>query len=235
MTREEFQEFYKKNKVAVIGVPVIIGILLLDMLVLKPGRRKKTEGDQPAATVATAEQAPSAAAPGIDPLAPPAPLNVPALPLLRPEVARRFLAVEDYPHPATKNIFLPPIKAEAPLVVVTPGETPSVVPEVVIQRPDVTYHGFFVIGPDRVAILKRNGRLLLLRSGHGLPGSPFVLRAIESDRVVITDTGNADREFEVTLTPDPNTPQRDTRGGQSSRMQTAFAGADGSLPAPRAE
>lgn len=206
MTNQEFQEFYKKNKVAVIGVPIIIGILLLDMLVLKPGRRKKTEGTQPAVTTTTAEVAPVAGGPAADPLAPPAPLNVPVIPPLKAEVERRFLAVDTYPYPATKNIFLPPVPAERPVVIVPTSLEGPPAPEVV-QRPEVSYHGFFVIGEERVAILKRNDRLLLLRAGHGLPGSPFVLKRIQADRVTIVDTENADREFDVVMIPDDPRPQ----------------------------
>jgi hypothetical protein len=198
VTNQEFQEFYKKNKVAVIGVPIIIGILLLDMLVLKPGRRKKTEGTQLAVTTTTAEVAPVAGGPAADPLAPPAPLNVPVIPPLKAEVERRFLAVDTYPYPATKNIFLPPVKAEGPVVIAPTSSEKPLAPEVV-QRPEVSYHGFFVIGEERVAILKQNQRVLLRPAGSRLPGTPYLLSAIALDRILLRDTTESGQEFEVLL------------------------------------
>ncbi|OIP31905.1 hypothetical protein AUK22_00560 [bacterium CG2_30_54_10] len=198
MTKEEFQVYYKKNKVLVIGVPIILGILLLDMLVLRPARQRAKQPGQPAASpvnvVDAANAAGASSIPAVDPLAPPPPLSVPGIPPLSSAVEKRFLAAESYPYPPTKNIFLPEIKAEAPVAIV-----PEVAQEMVYERPNLTFNGFFVMGPDRVAIVKMNDRLMLARAGQRLQNTPFMLKAIHPDRIEIVDTQDQGREFEVAI------------------------------------
>ena len=41
MNAQEFKEYYKKNKVVVVGVPFIFLILFADLLVLRPAREAK--------------------------------------------------------------------------------------------------------------------------------------------------------------------------------------------------
>lgn len=214
MTKEELQEFYKKNKVLAIGVPLILGILLLDMLVLKPGRRKAQTPDPGAA--ATSAVAETAGAPVRDSLAPPAPLAIPSIPALDPGVEKRFLSVESYPYPATKFIFIPEVPASSPIM--QAAEMPAGPEEAPIEpAPDLTYNGFFVMGPDLVAILRLNGRLMLLRGQTRLRDSRFRLEAIHPDRVVISYVDAPEHVFDVPLT-DSETRAPD---GAADRTQTA--------------
>lgn len=201
MNKQEFQEYYKKNKTVVIGVPIIIFVLLLDLFVLKPARQKKAEeriaesrgtAAQPAARATAAAPATAQAK---TPIKMPDPVRPPSYPKLSEKIDSRFQLTKVYPYlSGQRNIF-------------TWGEKKiEIIPDYVeeeeidtYERPEISYHGFFSLGPDKVAILKTSGQLLLTKVGNMLKSSPFRLGSVFPDRVVIIDTSEASREFEVAL------------------------------------
>ena len=200
MTKEEFREYYKKNKVVVMGVPVIILMILVQQFILKPSKPKKVEGT-PAATDAAAGQPDPSLARAVPP--PPLANIVSSIPKLDPRIESRLIANEAYPYGESKNVFLPPPPKLMEKPTVAEVFEPQVEPqETVIERPDISYHGFFRIGNDKVAILKLSQRLLLTREGQKLLESPFVLQSVLPDRVVIKDLESKNVEFEVVLIDD---------------------------------
>ncbi len=204
MNKQEFQEYYKKNKTVVIGVPIIVLVLLVDLLVLKPARQRKLEErkaeNRGTMTQTTTPAASPAAVPGAatvqakEPIKMPDPIRPPSYPPLSEKVDSRFQLTKVYPYAtAERNIF-------------TWGEKKiEIIPQAfeeevdTYERPEISYHGFFSLGPDKVAILKSSGQLLLTKVGNMLKSSPFRLGSVFPDRVVIVDTSEASREFEVAL------------------------------------
>lgn len=205
MNKQEFQEYYKKNKTVVIGVPIIVFVLLLDLLVLKPGRVRRQEERNAANRGTTAQPAvtptDSATAAGASfsaekpPIKLPDPVRPPSYPQLSEKVDSRFELAKVYPYPHNqRNIF-------------THGDKKmEIIPQMVeetseesFERPEISYHGFFSLGADKVAILKTTDQLLLTRVGAMLKSSPFRLASVFPDRVIISDTTETDREFEVAL------------------------------------
>ncbi len=211
MTKQEFLEYYKNNKTVVIGVPIIVFILLLDLLVLKPARLKKQEernaanrgvAAQPAAATSAAPVSASSSGAPKSPIQMPEPLRPPSYPALSEKVETRFQLTKVFPYsPNERNIF-------------TRGEKKiEIIPQIMddeeqtidnYERPDISYHGFFSIGSDRIAILKSSDELMLTRIGNMLKSSPFRLGSVFPDRVVIIDTSETSREFEVALSEKPS-------------------------------
>ncbi|HEY9072182.1 MAG TPA: hypothetical protein VIV61_18120 [Candidatus Ozemobacteraceae bacterium] len=192
MNTQEIREFYQKNKVIAIGVPVILGILILDNFVLKPRRLKpSTATTQTAAAAAATAGAAQTTAP--EPIQPPPPLITPNIPPIDPRVDSRFIARATFPYGESRNVFLPPREEARIVEPLTEVEVP------VLERPDITYHGFFTMGLERVAIIKVSGRLALSRLSAQIPDTPFRLQAIAADKVILTDTENDNRPFEVGL------------------------------------
>lgn len=200
MTNAEFQEYYKKNKLAVLGVPFIIGFILFNQFILKPRLLKKPQTDQAVTQSATVTIPGTGAAPDAAPIGPPPPITVSManVPQLNPNVEKRFKPAERYPYDPVRNVFESFYKkgTEGPVVVAPVIEETG---EVVIQHPDITYHGFFTIGQDRVAILKLSGRAILTRAGQKVIETPFVLEGIFPDRVEVVDSEDQTRRFEVAL------------------------------------
>jgi hypothetical protein len=207
MTKQEFKEYYKKNKTVVIGVPIIIAILLLDFLVLKPARQKKLEERNADNKPKTTQSAPASQAKQTAekpakkaPIKMPDPIRPPVYPPLSSQINERFKLSKSYPYPSNqRNIFQ---AKQADRVQIIP-EMQDEVAETTV-RPDISYHGFFSLGPDKVAILKSTGRLILTKTGAMLKSSPFRLASVFPDHVVIVDTDNTDRAFEVTLSENTN-------------------------------
>jgi hypothetical protein len=199
VTRGEFLAYYKKNKVVVLGVPAIIGVLLLDLVVLRPARKAKREGTttttaQPAATPTAAAPAGAGAEPS--PLVPPPPITVPQLPNLDPRVESRFMATDRYPYVDSRNVFYKPRTKTASFA---PVSAPASHEGDRVERPDLTYHGFFTLGPQKVAIVRLGDRLVLTQVGQRIRDSAFLVQEVWPDHVVITSTDDPGRSFEVTL------------------------------------
>lgn len=195
MDKQKLAEFYKNNKTVAIGVPFIIFILLLDLFVLRPARIAKKQENMP--KTATAQPAASQAAAPVtgkpQEVKPPAPIKPVKYPALSPDVDTRFSGTITYPYSRGRNVFLP-IEDKRSIEVVQVEETAEVV-----QRPELSYHGFFTVDNDRVAILKTADELLMTRVGNILLRTPFKLMSVAADHIIIADTANDDRHFEVVL------------------------------------
>lgn len=199
MNQQEIKVYLKNNKTVAFGVPFILGILLLDMLVLKPARMAKK---QEAAGVTTAQPANPAAAAvagtapaAMPPLKAPDPVVAPVYPQLSPNIDIRFAANMVYPYGSGRNIFIEPAKSEGVVFVTTDESEPAAV----VERPDISYHGFFTLGKDKVAILRLADELLLTRVGSTLKRTPFCLTSVFPEKIVISDTTDGVKDFEISL------------------------------------
>lgn len=201
MTQNEFLDYCKKNKTVAFGVPLIVFVLLLDNLVLKPNRQKKADearGVTTQSAPATSAADSQAAAPAAKtPLAPPKPLEAVSYPPLSDRVDSRFAAVQHYPYEQGRNVFVK--KAEYVQVIAPVTEEQ----QETFERPDITYHGFFTVGNDRIAILRFADELLLTKVGGALKRSPFFLRSVLPEKIIISDATESIREFEVSLSEKP--------------------------------
>jgi len=203
MNQQEIRDYLKKNKTVAFGVPFIVCVLLLDVLILKPARLAKKQGAT--ATTATTQTAAlptaagvPAAATGMAPIAPPDPIATPVYSALSDKIESRFSANQLYPYADNRNVFLPAEKVGAYIV-----ETAVETGEPVLERPDITYHGFFTLGADKVAILRFANELLLTKLGATLKRTNFSLTSVFPDRVVISDSSEGIRDFEVSLSDKP--------------------------------
>lgn len=215
MNIQAIQEYCKKNKAVAIGVPVILGLLLFDNLILKPSRNKDK---QPAETASTAQPAAVAAAkqsPAEEPIKPPPPLVTPTIPSIDPRVEARLQAQVSFPYGPSRNVFGRPQKDGGPV---------AIAPAIVLGRPDIDYHGFFTMGMLKVAIIKAAGRVTLARLDSKIPDTPFILKEIHMDRVVLIDTENDNIPFDEYLTD----PQSST--GKNVTTSISKLRASGSTP-----
>lgn len=201
MNQQEFQEYYKKNKTVVIGVPIIVFVLLLDLLVLKPARVKKRqeqmsggiETSQPMTTTAPQATEEAAADPS-GPVNAPEPIQPPVYPALSSDIDSRFAATQVFPYPQGRNIFN---RVEKPAIEIVEESAPA--EEQVFERPEISYHGFFTLGEDKVAILRLADELLITKVGSILKRGPFFLRSVLPEKVIISDMNQEIKEFEVSL------------------------------------
>lgn len=205
MTKQEFQEYYQKNKTVVIGVPIIVLILLMDFFVLKPARVKKAlerSGGNKATTAQIAAPAPAGAvattAPGQAkaPIKLPDPIRPPIYPKLSEKIISRFQLTKNYPYGfGERNIFR---TGKEKIIEIIPQDVEDEI-ETFVERPKISYHGFFSVGADKIAILKTSDQLLLTKVGSMMKSSPFRLSSVFPDYVVLNDISEIGREFEVAL------------------------------------
>lgn len=200
MNQQEFQEYYKKNKTVVIGVPIIIMVLLLDFFILKPSRQKKQQERMGGVvTEQTAAVTPAAAFDTTQvsdktPIKTPDPIQAPVYPALSGDIDERFSGSQVYPYPQGRNIFARIPASEIVEVVELQPEQ-----EETFERPEISYHGFFSDGEDRIAILRFADELLLTRVGSILKRGPFFLQSVLPEKIVISDVNREIKEFEVSL------------------------------------
>ncbi len=205
MNQEELKILVQKNKTAAIGLVFAALVFVTDVFYLKPAReaRRKAllQGTQAAGAAATPEAVVPAAGSAETGSAVPVPppelfINLGEIPQLNTNVDKRFTVKTDYPYPLRRNVFYV-AKKEEPILEPTPIYTEVTASPT--ARPDITYHGFYNVGPDKIAIVRLAQRLLLARMGQRLDESPFVLELILGDRVLIKDLEHADGQFEVNL------------------------------------
>lgn len=203
MTKEEYQEFYQKNKAVVYGVPLLVFVILLNQFVLKPSRDAKRrerlgikEGDTVAAAPAAAG-APAAES-AVAPSEPPPPLvwDPSSIPPIDPKVQAKLKAMDSYPYGGSRNVFVRNIRKEMDFF---PVDVAQPMTEVEVTRPDISYHGFMRLGKEKVAILKMARRLMLTRAGQTLFNTPYQLQTILDDRVILADASENNKTFEVPL------------------------------------
>ncbi|MDD2997701.1 MAG: hypothetical protein EOM80_00460 [Erysipelotrichia bacterium] len=203
MTRQEFQQYLRNNKAVAIGVPFILGLLMVDWFVLKPARLAKeleAKGGVAATTQAATQAAtqPAAATKATvaetqkQPLKMPDPISPPSYPTLSATIDTRFAATSVYPYDSGRNIFNRAGDGKMLISEFLPDQAGYV-------RPEISYHGFFTLGNDRVAILKYANEVLLTKVGATLKSTPFSLRSVLPEKIVISDESETIREFEISL------------------------------------
>lgn len=194
MDKQKLAEFYKNNKTVAIGVPFIIFILVLDLFILRPARIAKKQEKMPQTTMARPARPAAGKAATPTPgkpqqIKPPAPIKPVNYPKISPAVDTRFSGTITYPYHGGRNVFLQ--SEEKPGIERKQSE--------VVQRPELSYHGFFTVDNDRVAILKTADELLMTKVGNILLRTPFKLISVAADHIVIADSANDNRHFEVVL------------------------------------
>ncbi len=201
MTQKEFIDYCKKNKMVAIGVPLIVVVLLLDNLVLKPNRKKRADEARGITTQSAPANPAVVAQPGTaikEPILPAKPLDAVSYPQLSNRVDSRFEATHNYPYDRGRDIFARKTEQRIEIIAARGEEE-----EESFERPEISYHGFFTVGSDRVAILRFADELLLTKVGGALRRSPFFLRSVFPEKIIISDATESIREFEVSLSDKP--------------------------------
>lgn len=199
MTKEEFKEFYSKNKVLVWGIPIIIILLILDFFVLKAKRRQNL---QPAPSTSTTSEQTNTLSTQLNTqtqaaLAPLVQFTPPTLSNFLDAVENRFKPKDVIPFPATKNIFFRPKLvtevevATKPVEVIEPKEQNQI---------EVKYHGYFVLNNYQVALLRVGKELYTIQKKNFIPKTSYYLDEIFEDMVIILDKENHDRILQVPIT-----------------------------------
>ena len=166
---------------------------MLDLMVLRPSRRAKQEARAPQTTAARPARSKAADEPEQkQPIKLPDPLQHVRLPELMPEIDTRFKPSNLYPHETKRNIFIPYDYS------ISGPRDAILLPESHYQ-PQVSYHGFFTVDHDRVALLRSSDELLMTRAGNLLSRTPYKLVSIHPEKIVIADTRASNRQFEITL------------------------------------
>ena len=75
--------------------------------------------------------------------------------------------------------------------------------EEIFVRPEISYHGFFTLGNDKVAILRFADELLLTKAGSLLKHGPFFLSSVMPEKIVIADRNREIKDFEISLSDKP--------------------------------
>ncbi len=201
MENQSLIELIKKNKVATVLIVLILVFLATDAFILRP-RRKAQEREKQglkvtgnrATNTASASTATSAAAPKVTP---PSPLAEPVWGTLNIEkLQKRLQCNSRCPFIDGRNIFR---EIEKPVVVV---EAPSTPVQIVINQPDISYHGFFTVGTDKVAILRKEEEVLLTKLGTKVRKTPYRLASITPEKVVVTDLSDKLKDYEIALADD---------------------------------
>lgn len=199
MKNKSLIDYIKENKVMSIGVAIVLLILLLDAQVLKPMRRAKALREQGIGkraggqTSAVASSAPAANTVTVSSnLTAPSPISFPSFPNISENIDIRFRGNTAYPFLDGRNVF---IEIEKPEIV----EIVQDVVEEVISKPDISYHGFYTVGNDKIAILRNSNELLLTKVGSKVRRTNYRLASISPEKVVVTDLSNKVRDFEISL------------------------------------
>lgn len=198
MKNKSLIDLIKENKVMSIGFAVILLILIMDAWVLRPMRKakelqekgigKRAGQSAPASSSASSAKAPAPSAN----LTAPAPMTVPNFPKLSDNIDIRFRGNTAYPFLDGRNVFK---EISKPVIVEI---VPDVVEEV-ISKPDISYHGFYTVGNDKIAILRNSNEILLTRVGNKVRRTNYRLASISPEKVIVTDLSNKVRDFEISL------------------------------------
>lgn len=198
MKNKSLIELIKENKVMSIGFAVILLILILDAWVLRPMRKakelqekgigKRAGQSAPASTAASSAKTTASSAN----LTLPAPMTVPNFPKLSENIDIRFRGNTAYPFLDGRNVFK---EISKPVIVEI---VPDIVEEV-ISKPDISYHGFYTVGNDKIAILRNSNEILLTRVGNKVRRTNYRLASISPEKVIVTDLSNKVRDFEISL------------------------------------
>ena len=198
MKNQSLMTLIKENKVMAIGFAIVLLILSLDSFVLRPMRKAKAleeaRGQRANPTAAVAKTS-SVAKPGApaSTITAPSPLVIPTFAKLSDNIDIRFRGNTAYPFLDGRNVFKEIEKPEIVEVV------QNVVEEVVISKPDLSYHGFYTVGNDKIAILRNSNELLLTRVGNRVRRTNYRLASISPEKVIVTDLSNKVRDFEISL------------------------------------
>ena len=114
-------------------------------------------------------------------------------PELSSKLNDRFSTNINYPFSKGRNVFT---EIEKPVIIV---EAVKEAVEEVLVKPDISYHGFFTLGNDKVAILKKEEEVLLTKVGTKVRRTSFKLASISPEKVTMTDLANKLKDFEISL------------------------------------
>ncbi len=191
-------DLIKENKVMSIGIAIVLIILFLDAQVFKPMRRAKELQAQGIGKRSGGQSSQTSSAPASKPgvasanIAAPTPMAVPSFPQISENIDKRFRGNTAYPFADGRNIFK---EIDKPVLV----EIVQDVVEEVINKPDISYHGFYTVGNDKIAILRNSNEILLTRVGNKVRRTNYKLASISPEKVIVTDLSNKVRDFEISL------------------------------------
>lgn len=193
--QQSLAEIFKNNKLLAFGLPIILLILLIDAFVLRPSRKAANLERQgvrrsistPVATTATKATNASSR----PPIQPANQMVAPVYPDLSDKIVDRFRANTRYAFPEARNIFVEPEVKEEP--------EPILAVEEVFVRPNLNYHGFFVVGKDKVAIFHDSEQVLLAKAGDNVRHTTFKVKSITAEKVNMVDVSGKLKDFEIWL------------------------------------
>lgn len=194
-------ETLKQHKGLVIGFVFIICILLIDGYILKPWRKarenanKGQQVDRSNTVQTTRSNRPTTSTPQPTRLTPPPALAEVTYPALSSKIETRFESIRIYPFSKGRNVFT---EIEKPVIIEPIKEIVEELP----MTPDISYHGFFTMGNDKVAVLKKSDEVLLTKVGTKVRRTTFKLASITPEKVVVTDLSNKLKDFEISLADD---------------------------------
>lgn len=179
-----------KNKLMTAGFIAVLLIFLFDAYFVRPVRKtkeldssviKKTSSDFEVVSCSQ-NVANTAKKSAIDV---PATISKSLYPSLPPRIENRFVPDTYYPYENGKNIISEIHK-----------------PEVIVKKivkPNISYHGFFTVGNEKIAILRISEEILLTKVGTNIRKTSFKLTSMSPEKVVFTDLSDKLPDFEVLL------------------------------------
>lgn len=201
MDQKALGEFYKKNKVVTWGLIFLVFVLLVNTFFFKPRfKAHKEEALGPQAEVVQVAQKPVSPADSkavSQPLVMPEPLPILNLPNLSPDFYLRFEEFQEYPFKDARNFF-------RPVMLNLPAETSkkTATLDVISKKlftPPFTYHGFFSLDNDKIAIIRTNNDLLMTKVGAMLRHTSYRLLSASTELIEIIDIDNNNFPYVIML------------------------------------
>ncbi len=184
----KLSKWNKTNKLLTFGIFVALFFLLLEFLILY--NEKKT-------TIFVSNESKKANYIGIETIIEASNISsdkIPEIPELSENLQKRFSKNPIYPYPDGRNIFL---KKEIPviekIIVKQPVKTKTV------EKPNITYHGYYFVESEKVALLKKSSEILLVKVGAKIKDTSFKITHITSDKIIIKDYTNNSPSLEIPL------------------------------------
>ena len=120
--------------------------------------------------------------------------TIPKNPELSKNLQTRFDKNTTYPYPDGRNIFL---RKERPIIEKIVVKAPVKVKTV--EKPNITYHGYYFVENEKVAFIKKSSEILLVKVGAKIKDTSFKITSISSDKIVIKDYLNNSTTLEINL------------------------------------
>lgn len=67
------------------------------------------------------------------------------------------------------------------------------------SKPNISYHGFYIMGEEKVAILKKSDDILLTKINTRIQDTNFKLTSMNNEKITIKDISNNIKEYEILI------------------------------------